>query len=531
MLPSVACASTWPCAAAISRTPFDRIFRTSDIDIVPPRRTAFSPGDTTQSGAKRKHSKTAPNQANRRHRRRRHSAALSSHVGGDGECEVNAVDDEEEAAQRTRDDELRGHADGEKEEEAWVVSDIGGRGGGSLEPGTQWQWLGAQWRGLLLEVPSCPEPPASEHDVDGLGEALGRDRKVLARDEGLEEEGEAEAEEDVEDVGAEGVGHGHHAVALLGDDERGDGVRSRGADGAHGEPHERLADAEHAARLLRPRDHEEHEHAEPHDRGEHRERVVGAPLVHGAVGHREVEEEGKGEARHIVEPRAGRGRPLEERVLAVLGHHRGGRGVGHVLALRRAEVGRVRVVQRTRVAEPLHVECLEGVEGHLLPVAARVLEHAHDHVPVDEAGALLGAKQLLEGRVHLGLREPAGARDVEAIEDRVHLLQLLGLEHQLLLLPQPVAVPVDVDGRELLKGDLVVLVAVEHRPEVGDELAVSVHAEVGQHRADVSRTSKALRSVARSCVVACAMSVAIREALLSPKYGATMARRASLKST
>jgi len=42
-----------------------------------------------------------------------------------------------------------------------AVSDIGGRGGGSLEPGTQWQWLGAQWRGLLLEVPSCPEPPVA----------------------------------------------------------------------------------------------------------------------------------------------------------------------------------------------------------------------------------------------------------------------------------------------------------------------------------------------------------------------------------
>ena len=53
----------------------------------------------------------------RRHRRRRHSAALS-HVGGDGEGEVDAVDEEEEGAQRARDDELRGEADGEEEEEA-----------------------------------------------------------------------------------------------------------------------------------------------------------------------------------------------------------------------------------------------------------------------------------------------------------------------------------------------------------------------------------------------------------------------------
>ena len=53
----------------------------------------------------------------RRHRRRRHSAALLD-VGGDGEGEVDAVDEEEEAAQRARDDELRGEADGEEEEEA-----------------------------------------------------------------------------------------------------------------------------------------------------------------------------------------------------------------------------------------------------------------------------------------------------------------------------------------------------------------------------------------------------------------------------
>ena len=64
--------------------------------------------------------------------------------------------------------------------------------------------------------------------------------------------------------------------------------------------------------------------------------------------------------------------------VSLLGDGRRGRRVGHVLALRLAERGRVGVVQRARVAEPLHVEGLEGVEAHLVPVAARVLEHAHD---------------------------------------------------------------------------------------------------------------------------------------------------------
>ena len=37
--------------------------------------------------------------------------------------------------------------------------EIGGFGGGGLEP--QQQWLGAQWLGLCLGVPSCPEPPGA----------------------------------------------------------------------------------------------------------------------------------------------------------------------------------------------------------------------------------------------------------------------------------------------------------------------------------------------------------------------------------
>ena len=37
--------------------------------------------------------------------------------------------------------------------------EIGDFGGGSLEPPRQ--WLGAQWAGLLLRAPSCPEPPGA----------------------------------------------------------------------------------------------------------------------------------------------------------------------------------------------------------------------------------------------------------------------------------------------------------------------------------------------------------------------------------
>jgi len=115
-----------------------------------------------------------------------------------------------------------------------------------------------------------------------------------------------------------------------------------------------------------------------------------------------------------------------------------------------------------------------------------VAEHAHDHVPVDEAGVLLAADQVLEGRVHLLLAQPARARDVEPVEDQFDPLELAGLEHQLLLLPQPVAVPVDVDGRELLEGDLVALVAVEHRPQVGHQVGLGVDAEVLEHLRDVT---------------------------------------------
>ena len=37
--------------------------------------------------------------------------------------------------------------------------EVGGFAGGSLEHPRQ--WLGAQWDGLLLGVPSCPEPPGA----------------------------------------------------------------------------------------------------------------------------------------------------------------------------------------------------------------------------------------------------------------------------------------------------------------------------------------------------------------------------------
>ena len=38
-------------------------------------------------------------------------------------------------------------------------SEIGGSGGGWLEPPRQ--WLGTQWVGLFLGVLSCPEPPGA----------------------------------------------------------------------------------------------------------------------------------------------------------------------------------------------------------------------------------------------------------------------------------------------------------------------------------------------------------------------------------
>eukprot|EP00964_Phaeocystis_antarctica_P145243 scaffold111252_cov63-Phaeocystis_antarctica.AAC.1 len=44
---------------------------------------------------------------------------------------------------------------------AWMVkrSQIGSFGGGSVEHPRH--WLGAQWAGLFLGAPSCPEPPGA----------------------------------------------------------------------------------------------------------------------------------------------------------------------------------------------------------------------------------------------------------------------------------------------------------------------------------------------------------------------------------
>ena len=47
--------------------------------------------------------------------------------------------------------------------------DIGNLGGGSLEHPRQ--WLGAQWAGLFLGVPSRPEPPGAPRG--GAGAELG----------------------------------------------------------------------------------------------------------------------------------------------------------------------------------------------------------------------------------------------------------------------------------------------------------------------------------------------------------------------
>ena len=50
---------------------------------------------------------------------------------------------------------------GAPQPDAWMVrrSEIGGIGGGLLEQTRR--WLGAQWAGLFLGVPSCPEPPGA----------------------------------------------------------------------------------------------------------------------------------------------------------------------------------------------------------------------------------------------------------------------------------------------------------------------------------------------------------------------------------
>ena len=48
---------------------------------------------------------------------------------------------------------------------------IGGFGGGWLEHPRQ--WLGAEWAGLFLGVPSCPEPPGASR---GVSEAEARHR-------------------------------------------------------------------------------------------------------------------------------------------------------------------------------------------------------------------------------------------------------------------------------------------------------------------------------------------------------------------
>eukprot|EP00964_Phaeocystis_antarctica_P050984 scaffold29725_cov54-Phaeocystis_antarctica.AAC.1 len=48
---------------------------------------------------------------------------------------------------------------------------IGGFGGGWLEHPKR--WLGAQWTGIFLGVPGCPEPPGAPPS-GGAGAELGR---------------------------------------------------------------------------------------------------------------------------------------------------------------------------------------------------------------------------------------------------------------------------------------------------------------------------------------------------------------------
>ena len=63
--------------------------------------------------------------------------------------------------------------------------EIGDFGGGSLEHPRQ--WLGAQWIGLTLEVPSCPEPPGAP--LGGTGAELGHCQGgTLTMLQGLERE-------------------------------------------------------------------------------------------------------------------------------------------------------------------------------------------------------------------------------------------------------------------------------------------------------------------------------------------------------
>ena len=87
-------------------------------------------------------------------------------------------------------------------------------------------------------------------------------------DESAEGPRQSEAEENVEDVAADGVGDGHVALAVPRHEQRADGVGHGGAGSEHGDAHDGGVDAPEAAQLGGPRDEKVREDSDPGDGGE-----------------------------------------------------------------------------------------------------------------------------------------------------------------------------------------------------------------------------------------------------------------------
>mmetsp|Transcript_26984 Transcript_26984/g.79742 ORF Transcript_26984/g.79742 Transcript_26984/m.79742 type:complete len:474 (-) Transcript_26984:22-1443(-) len=124
-----------------------------------------------------------------------------------------------------------------------------------------------------LELPVAHLEDDEEHgkEADEEDHRLAELRKVGARVRlsglrDLDPPRQAEAEEDVEDVGAERVADGHVALPLLGDDDRRERIRHRGADGEDEQADNQLGDLEDARGARGGVDHDEGEEADPHDR-------------------------------------------------------------------------------------------------------------------------------------------------------------------------------------------------------------------------------------------------------------------------
>mmetsp|Transcript_26374 Transcript_26374/g.41555 ORF Transcript_26374/g.41555 Transcript_26374/m.41555 type:complete len:346 (-) Transcript_26374:746-1783(-) len=151
------------------------------------------------------------------------------------------------------------------------------------------------------------------HQVGGLhGDDL--PRTVHGR---VDEPGDRQAHEDVEDVGPDGTGDGHVPLAHAGHDHRAEGVRDGRACRQDGQAHHHVAPAQHLAHDGAPPHQQVAEQRDPDQRGAEGQQEVPLPARRGAVRDGEVQRQHQRQRRRPQRPLL---RPLRdvERVVRLL---------------------------------------------------------------------------------------------------------------------------------------------------------------------------------------------------------------------